>query len=60
MLTPGTLCDNMIIPAVANAQNCVIHITESDINKPDGSMITPVNSFIGSFTQFPETSMNAT
>ena len=60
MLTPGTSCDNIIIQAVANAQNCVIHITESDINKPDGTIITPANSFIESCTQFPDTSMNAT
>lgn len=42
MSTPGTWCDNIIIQAVANAHNCVIHITESDINKPDGTIITPV------------------
>lgn len=60
MLTTGTWCDNIIIQAVANAQNCAIHITESDINKPDGTIITPVNSFIGSCTQLPHTPMNAT
>ena len=42
MSTLGTWCDNIIIQAVANAHNCVIHITESDINKPDGTIITPV------------------
>ena len=42
MSTPGTWCDNIIIQAVANAHNCVIHITESDLNKPDGTVITPV------------------
>ena len=42
MSTPGKWCDNIIIQAVANAHNCVIHITESDINKPDGTIITPV------------------
>ena len=42
MSTPGTRCDHIIIQAVANAHNCVIHITESDINKPDGTIITPV------------------
>ena len=31
MSTQGTWCDNIIIQAVANAHNCVIHITESDI-----------------------------
>ena len=42
MSTPGAWCDNIIIQAVANAYNCVIHITESDSNKPDGTVITPV------------------
>lgn len=42
MSNPGTWCDNIIIQAVANAHNCVIHITESDINKPQGTIITPV------------------
>ena len=42
MSTPGTWCDNIIIQAVANAHNCVIHITESDINKPEGTIITPI------------------
>ena len=27
---------------MANAHNCVIHITEPDINKPQGTIITPV------------------
>ena len=31
MLTTGAWCDNIIIQAVASAQNCAIHITESDI-----------------------------
>ena len=43
MSNPGTWCDNIIIQAVANANNCVIHITESDINKPEGTTITPVS-----------------
>ena len=43
MSNPGTWCDNIIIQAVANANNCVIHITESDINKPEGTIITPVS-----------------
>ena len=34
--------------AVFNAFNCVIHITESDINKPDGTVITPVLSQVKS------------
>ena len=42
MSRPGTWCDNIIIQAVANAHNCVIHITESDVNKPHGTIITPV------------------
>ena len=33
MSRPGTWCDNIIIQAVANAHNCVIHITESDVNQ---------------------------
>ena len=40
--TPGTWCDNIIIQALSNAHNCVIHITESDVNKPEGTIITPV------------------
>ena len=43
MSKPGTWCDNIIIQAVSNAFNCIIHITESDINKPDGTIITPVH-----------------
>ena len=51
----------VIVQAVANAHNCVIHITQSDrVDKPDGTIITPVNSFIRSCTQFPRTLMNAT
>ena len=42
MSTLGTWCDNIIIQAVSDAFNCIIHITESDINKPDGIVITPV------------------
>ena len=42
MSTAGTWCDNIIIQAVFNAFNCIIHITESDTNKPDGTVITPV------------------
>ena len=42
MSTPGTWCDNIIIQALSNAHNCVIHITESDVNKPEGTIITPV------------------
>ena len=42
MSTSGTWCDNIIIKAVSNAFNGIIHITESYINKPDGAVITPV------------------
>ena len=42
MSTPGTWCDNIVIQAVSNAHNCVIHITESDINKREGKIITLV------------------
>ena len=41
MSNAGTWCDNVIIQAVANSNNCVIHITESDLNKPDGTIIYP-------------------
>ena len=42
MSTSSTWCENIIIQAVSNAFNCIIHITEYDINKPDGTVITPV------------------
>ena len=42
MCQQGTWCDNVIIQAVANVHKCIIHITESDINKPEGTFITPV------------------
>lgn len=41
MSTPGTWCDNVIIQAVANAYNSVIHIIESHIDKPNGTTIVP-------------------
>ena len=41
MSNPGSWCDNIIVQAVANANNCIIHITESDVNKPQGTTITP-------------------
>jgi len=41
MSNAGTWCDNVIIQAVANSNNCVIHITESDLNKPGGTIIYP-------------------
>ena len=43
MSNSGSWCANIIIQAVANANNCGIHITESDINKPEGTTITPVS-----------------
>ena len=42
MSTSGTWRDNIIIQAVSNAFNCIIHITESDIKKPDSTVVTPV------------------
>ena len=42
MSQQGTWCDNIIIQATANAFNCVIHITESNIRSPEGTIITPV------------------
>ena len=42
MSQQGTWCDNVIIQAVANVHKCIIHITDSDINKPEGTVITPV------------------
>ena len=34
MSLPGTWCDHLIIQAVANALNCVIHIIDSNANRP--------------------------
>ena len=42
MSIPGTWCDHLIIRAVANAFNCVIHITESNANSLQGTILTPV------------------
>ena len=42
MSKPGTWCDHLIIQAVANAFNCVIHITESNANSLQTTIITPV------------------
>ena len=41
MSIPGTWCDHLIIQAVANAFNCVIHITESNANSLQATIITP-------------------
>ena len=43
MSTPGTWCDHVIIQAVANALNCVIHITESNPDSQQPTIITPIN-----------------
>ena len=42
MSLPGTWCDLLIIQAVANALNCVIHIIDSYTNSPQATIITPV------------------
>ena len=42
MSTQGEWCDRIILQPVANVLNCVIHVTESDLNKPEGTIITPV------------------
>ena len=42
MSIPGTWCDHLIIQAVANAFNCVIHITESNANSLQATIINPV------------------
>jgi len=41
MSNAGAMCDNVIIQAVGNSHNCVIHITEFNFNKPDGTIIYP-------------------
>ena len=41
MATPCTRCDNIIIQAVANQLNCVIHIIESRLSCTQGSTINP-------------------
>lgn len=41
VVTPGTWCNNIIIQAVANQRNCVIHIIESRLSCTQGSTITP-------------------
>ena len=44
MSKQGTWCDNIIIQAVANALSCTIHITDSDLNATNATIITPLNS----------------
>ena len=41
MSIPGTWCDHLIIQAVDNAFNCVIHITGSNANLLQATIITP-------------------
>ena len=43
MSTSGTWCDNIIIQAVSNAFNCVIHITESDTRGGGGTPLCGLN-----------------
>ncbi|CAH3156372.1 unnamed protein product [Porites lobata] len=52
MSKQGTWCDNIIMQAVANAYNCVIHITESNIDSPEGIFLTPVADQVGRKTIF--------
>ena len=42
MSTIGTWCDNLIIQAVANTLNCVIHIVSSEVNS-ESIIITPLS-----------------
>ena len=43
MSVPGTWCDHLIIQAVANAFNYVIHITEYNANSLQATIITTHN-----------------
>ncbi|CAH3181256.1 unnamed protein product [Porites lobata] len=52
MSKQGTWCNNIIMQAVANAYNCVIHITESNIDSPEGIFLTPVADQVGRKTIF--------
>ena len=52
MSKQGTWCDNIIMQAVANACNCVIHITQSNIHSPEGTILTPVAEQEGRKTIF--------
>ena len=52
MSKQGTWCDNIIMQAVANAYNCVIHITQSNINSPESTILTPVADQDGRKTIF--------
>ncbi|CAH3185622.1 unnamed protein product [Porites lobata] len=52
MSKQGTWCDNIIMQAVANAYNCVIHITQSNINSRESTILTPVADQDGRKTIF--------
>ena len=52
MSKQGTRCHNIIMQAVANAYNCVIDITEYNIDSPDGGFLTPVADQEGRKTIF--------
>lgn len=52
MSKQGAWCDNIIIQAVANALNCIIHITESNLNSQESTVITPVVQQEGQETIF--------
>ena len=52
MGTPGTWCDHNIIQAVANQLNCVIHIIESRVSKPEGTTVSPPPSTFKPFLLF--------
>ena len=41
MSMAGTWCNNIVIQAVSNQLNCIIHIIESRVSCPNGSTITP-------------------
>ena len=44
MSRQGTWCDNLVIQAVSNALNCVIHITERAANFAETTIIHPANT----------------
>jgi hypothetical protein len=44
MSKQGTWCDNVIIQAVANALSCIIHITDSNPNTINATIVAPVNN----------------
>jgi len=44
MSRQGTWCDNLVIQAVSNALNCIIHISESAANFAETTIIQPANT----------------